>query len=98
MKIPFLVCESRCGLSLGAIDSTAELGLDLTGVGLERLHDGVDALVQTALDDHGIGAGGDVPDALSIDGLGEDGRRGGSVTGHIGRLGGIERMAGEERR
>ena len=48
------------------------------------LHGGVDA----ALEAHGVGAGGDVLEALAIDGLGEHGGRGRPVTGDVGGLGG----------
>ena len=63
-------------------------GVDRDGVGLEALHDGVHALVQTALDDHGVGAGGDVLEALGHERLAQHHGGGGAVTGDVIGLGG----------
>ncbi len=43
---------------------------------------------ETALEGHGVGAGGHVLKALLDDGLGEDGRGGGAVAGDVVGLGG----------
>src|SRR5215468_3929913 len=50
------------------------------------IDDGGDALVDSALDVHRVGAGGDELRALEVDRLGEDGRGGGAVTGDVGGL------------
>ena len=45
--------------------------------------DGLDGLVDAALDGHRVGAGGDVAQAFLIDRQGEDGGRGGAVAGDV---------------
>ena len=45
-----------------------------------------DGLLDTALDRHRVGAGGDVLRAVAVNRLRQDGRRGGAVAGDIGRL------------
>jgi hypothetical protein len=60
--------------------------LDRLGELADGLHRDLGRLVDAALEVHRVGSGGDVPDALSVDGLGEDGRGGGAVTGHVGGL------------
>ncbi len=62
--------------------------LDRLGVGLELLDDLVDGLVQAALDDHRVGASGDVLQALGDERLAEHDGGGGAVTGHVVGLGG----------
>src|SRR3990172_7000551 len=61
--------------------------LDRSGVLLEPGHDGLDALLETALDDHRVGAGGNVLEALGDDGLAEHDRGGGAVAGDVVGLG-----------
>ena len=64
------------------------VGLDRSRLAREVGHDGLDALLQAALDEHRIGAGGDVLEALGHDRLTQhDGRRG-AVTRHVIGLGG----------
>ena len=62
-------------------------GLDRAGVLLELADDGLDALVQAALDDHRVGARGDVLEALGDDRLAEHDRGGGAVAGDVIGLG-----------
>ncbi len=50
---------------------------------LERLDDRIDGLLQAALDDHRVGAGGDVPETLGHEGLGQHDRGRGAVPGHV---------------
>jgi hypothetical protein len=50
--------------------------------------EGGDGVVDAALDLVGVGAGGDVLEALGEDGLGVDGGGGGAVAGLLGGLGG----------
>ena len=71
----------------------ADLGdLLLVGDGLrdllQVLDDGLDGLVDAALEVHRVGAGGDGLQALAEDRLGEHGGRGGAVAGDVGGLGG----------
>ena len=61
--------------------------LDGARVGLEPLDDGVDALVQAALDDHRVGARGDVLEALGDERLAEHDRGRGAVAGDVIGLG-----------
>jgi hypothetical protein len=49
---------------------------------------GADGVVDAALDLVGVGAGGDILQALGVDGLGVDGGGGGAVAGVLGGLGG----------
>ena len=58
-----------------------------SGVLLELRDDGLDALVQTALDDHGVGAGGDVLETLGHERLAEHHGGGGAVAGDVVGLG-----------
>ena len=58
----------------------------LLGHALQGLDDGLDGLVDAALDGHRVGAGGDVAQAFLIDGQGQDGRGGGAVAGHVAGL------------
>ena len=48
--------------------------------------DGLDGLVDAALEGHGVGAGGNGLDAFAVDGLGENGGGGGAVAGDVGGL------------
>ena len=57
---------------------------DLVQLGHHRGHGLVDAPFQG----HGVGAGGHQAGAFPVDGLGQDGGRGGAVAGHIRGLGG----------
>ncbi len=59
-----------------------------TGDLLELLDDGLDGLVDAALELHRVGAGGDVLEAFAEDRLGQHGRGGGAVAGEVGGLGG----------
>ena len=54
---------------------------------MSSLDDGLDALVQAALDDHRVGAGGDVLEALGDERLAEHDRGGGAVAGDVVGLG-----------
>jgi hypothetical protein len=45
--------------------------------------DGLDGLLDAALERHRVGAGGDVAQALAHERLGQHGRRGGAVTGDV---------------
>src|SRR5699024_8418713 len=62
--------------------------VDLLGVGLDGLHSGGGGLGDALLHDHGVGAGGQVLQALADDGLGQQGGGGGAVAGHVVGLGG----------
>ena len=64
------------------------LPADGTEMRLELLDDGLDGLVDAALELHRVGAGGDVLEALAEDRLGEHGGGGGAVAGDVGGLGG----------
>ena len=84
----------RDGADLGdhvAGDGLGELGeraaLDCA-VLVALADDGLDGLVDAALERHGVGAGGDGLDALAIDRLREHGGGGGAVPGDVGGLGG----------
>ena len=55
---------------------------------LDARHDRVGGQVDALLEQHGVGAGGDVPHALVDDGLGQHGGGGGAVTGDVVGLGG----------
>ncbi len=57
-------------------------------LGLEISHNGSNGFVDTLLQVHGVGAGGHVLEAHVDDGLGEDRRGGGTVTGLVVGLGG----------
>jgi len=67
---------------------TSETSSRRTGLGqaLELGDDGVDGLVDAALDRDRIGTGGDVLEALVEDGLGEHRRGGGAVARDVVRL------------
>ncbi len=95
MMLP--ICESAVG------GDGADLGDHVAGDGLGELaqraafdvavlvalaDDGLDGLVDAALERHRVGAGGNGLDAFAVDGLGEDGRGGGAVAGDVGGLGG----------
>ena len=79
------------GVTIGG--DGADLGDLLVVLDLDRHladffdHDG-DGLLDTALQGHRIGAGGDGLDAFAEDGLGQDGGRSGAVTSDVGGLGG----------
>ena len=60
----------------------------LLGLCLDVLHDSLDGLVDTALQIHGIGTGGDILQSLAYDGLSQYGSRGGTVAGIVTRLAG----------
>ena len=64
------------------------LAADRLGMLLELGDDGLDGLLDAALELHRVRAGDDVLDALAEDRLGEDGRGGGAVAGDVGGLGG----------
>ena len=55
---------------------------------LELVDDGLDGLVDAALELHRVVAGGDELGALAVDRLREHGRGGGAVAGDVGGLGG----------
>ena len=55
---------------------------------LDVLDDGLDGLVDPALERHGVGAGGQGLEPFLVDRLGQDGRGGGAVAGGVGGLGG----------
>src|ERR1019366_3420619 len=59
------------------------LVLDRLGHLFDVGDDSLDGLVDAALDVHGVGTGGDVPEAFGDDGLGEDGGGGGPVAGDV---------------
>ena len=59
------------------------LVLHLLGCLVERLDGGIDRLLDATLDGDRAGPGGDVLEAAAEDGLGQDGRRGGTVTGGV---------------
>src|SRR5262249_34984317 len=61
--------------------------LDLGGGVLDGADDGVGGEVDALLEEHGIGAGGDVAHPLVDDRLGEHGGGGGAVAGHVVGLG-----------
>ena len=54
---------------------------------LDLADDRLDGGVDSPLELHGIAAGGKIPEPLAVNGLCQDGRRGGAVTGHVGCLG-----------
>ena len=58
------------------------------GIGLDGLNGSGNGLVDALAHDHGVGAGGQVLQALPGDGLCQQGGGGGAVTGHIIGLGG----------
>src|SRR5690606_27383376 len=62
------------------------LAADVAAEALELLHDGLHGGVDAALEVHRVGAGGDVAEAGVHDGLREDGRGGGAVTGDVRSL------------
>src|SRR5690606_5381432 len=59
------------------------LGLDLAGVRLKLGDDGRNGLLDTALEAHGVGAGGDVAEALAHERLSEHRSRRRTVTGDV---------------
>src|SRR6059058_4110648 len=59
------------------------LAVDLLGLALEVLDDGVDRCLDAALEPHRVRARGDVLQALADDCLSEDGRRRGAVAGDV---------------
>src|SRR5438445_526879 len=59
------------------------VGVDLLGEAFLLAGDALDGLVDAAGPRHGVGAGGDVLDALPVDGLGQDGGGGGAVAGDV---------------
>src|SRR5262249_56216210 len=64
------------------------LALDINFHLLELGDDLVDGLLHAALHEHRVGAGDDGAEALVEDRLGEDGRGGGAVAGHVAGLAG----------
>ncbi len=62
------------------------LARDLLGLALDVLDDGLDGLVDPALQRHGIGAGGQGLETFLEDRLGQHGRGGGAVAGGVGGL------------
>lgn len=62
------------------------LGLDVLGLLEQGGGDGLDGLLDTALQGHRVGAGRDVAQAFLDQGLGENGRGGRTVTGDVVRL------------
>ena len=62
--------------------------VDLLAVDLHGLDGGGGGLGDALLHDHGVGAGGQVLQALLHDSLGQQGSSGGAVTGHVIGLGG----------
>ena len=60
--------------------------LGLLGALLQRVDDGLDGLVDAALDLHRVVSGGDELGAFAVDRLGEHGRGGGAVAGDVARL------------
>ena len=63
-------------------------GLERAGLLLELGHDGLDALLQAALDGHRVGARGHVLEAFGDDRLAQHDRGGGAVAGDVVGLGG----------
>src|SRR5664280_2827348 len=59
------------------------LGLDLLGHGQQLVRDGRDGLLDATLERHRVCAGSNVAQTLAHHRLGQDGRRGGAVTGHV---------------
>ena len=55
---------------------------------VQLLDDRLDGLLDAAGQGHRVGAGGDGLEAFAEDGLGEDGRGGGAVAGHVAGLAG----------
>ncbi len=74
-----VVVVGRDGADLGDL----LLAADVAGLRAEVFHDGLDRLVDAALEVHRVGARGDVAQARRHDRLGEHRRRGGAVTGHV---------------
>ena len=64
------------------------LGGDVDGLGPDVLRERRDALLDAALEQHGVGAGGHVLQAFGDDGLGQHGGGGGAVAGDVVGLGG----------
>jgi hypothetical protein len=62
------------------------LVVDLLGLLLQGRHRHLDGRLDAPLQAHGVGAGGHVAETLVNHGPGEDGGRGGAVTGHVVRL------------
>ena len=72
-------------------------GLDGLGVGVQLLNDGLDGLVDAALEGDRVGAGGDVTQALVNQRLGQNGRGGGAVTRDVvGLLGNFLHQLGAD--
>ena len=63
-------------------------GLDLLGHLAQSIDDRVDALLDAALEEHRVGAGGQGLQAFGHDGVGQNGGGGGAVTGDVIGLGG----------
>ena len=72
---------------MAATAAICSLVVDRPSVLLEALDDGLDALVQAALDDHRVGAGGDVLEAFGDERLAEHDRGGRAVAGDVVGLG-----------
>ena len=70
------------------LEKLAESAADWTDAVLVALaDDGLDGLVDAALERHGVCAGGNGLHAFAVDGLGEHGGGGGAVAGDVGGLG-----------
>ncbi len=79
-----VVAVSRNGADLGDF----VVGRDLLGVLLQAGDHGVDGEIDTALEIHRVGAGGNRLGTFPDDGLSQDAGGGGAVAGQIGGLGG----------
>jgi hypothetical protein len=78
-----LVTVRRNGRDLGDLLRSGDGALVL----LEELNDGLDGSLGTTTKVHGVATSGDVLDTLGIDGAGENGGGGGSVSGLLVSLG-----------
>ena len=83
MRSPISLVGGRDGRDLGDLFAALDLGRHLLDARDDRLGGEVDAL----LEQHGVGAGGDVAHALVDDRLGQHGGGRGAVTGHVVGLG-----------
>jgi hypothetical protein len=68
-------------------DLDDHLAADFAAQLLELFDDLIDSLVDAFFNEHGVGAGRDIPQPFRIDGLGQHGGGGRPVAGHIRRLG-----------
>src|SRR5699024_3018725 len=72
----------------GAHAGDVVAAVDLLAVLADGVHSGIHGLGHALLHDNGVGAGGQVPQTLVDDGLGQQGGGGGAVAGHVVGLGG----------